>query len=92
MSTATAPPVLVPKHSSREGDDDDHPLVLPVVEQSDGSLTSITSSLSTTTQSATAALSRALAGALAFMFKRHIRLFRPVKSALYSLFSVFHVH
>ncbi|GAA5903571.1 hypothetical protein JCM6882_002988 [Rhodosporidiobolus microsporus] len=65
-------PLAVPKHSSR---DDDHALVLPGSSTSSGDATTTGSSK----QSATAALSRALAGMLAFMFKRPIRLFRPVK-------------
>ncbi|GAA5825975.1 hypothetical protein JCM11251_000074 [Rhodosporidiobolus azoricus] len=66
--------VAVPRHSSQ---DDDHALVLPGSSHLSGEANA--SSASTSKQSATAALSRALAGMLAFMFKRPIRLFRPVK-------------
>ncbi|BGP13384.1 hypothetical protein JCM10213v2_001303 [Rhodosporidiobolus nylandii] len=72
MSSAAAPPVMVPKHSR---EDDDHALVLPGSSSNEAA----TPSSSNSKQSATAALSRALAGMLAFMFKRPIRLFRPVK-------------
>ncbi|GAA6036520.1 hypothetical protein JCM8097_003545 [Rhodosporidiobolus ruineniae] len=74
MSTAAAPPVAVPKHSREE---DGHALVMP--ESSSPAGDSSSSSTSSGKQSATAAISRALAGMLAFMFKRPIRLFRPVK-------------
>ncbi|GAA5876796.1 hypothetical protein JCM8547_003168 [Rhodosporidiobolus lusitaniae] len=72
MSSAAVAPVAVPKHSRK---DDDHALVLPGSSPEASS----SSGASSKTQSATAALSRALAGMLAFMFKRPIRLFRPVK-------------
>ncbi|GAA6062420.1 hypothetical protein JCM10212_006055 [Sporobolomyces blumeae] len=81
MSTSSTPvAVAVPKPSD---DDTDHPLVLS--SSSSSSTTTAeppTSSASTNDgkgSSTFAAVSRALAATLAFMFKRPIRLFRPVK-------------
>ncbi|GAA5988857.1 hypothetical protein JCM10908_006200 [Rhodotorula pacifica] len=71
--------VALPKHSR-----DDHPLVYPGIAV-EGDADSAASADAkggkngSNAASASAALSRALAGMLAFMFKKPIRLFRPVK-------------
>ncbi|GAA6007236.1 hypothetical protein JCM10207_001555 [Rhodosporidiobolus poonsookiae] len=74
--SATATPVAVPKGRGR---DDDHSLVLPASSTAVADASASGGSASSSKQSTTAAISRALAGMLAFMFKRPIRLFRPVK-------------
>ncbi|CDR45865.1 RHTO0S11e05776g1_1 [Rhodotorula toruloides] len=73
MSSATLH-IAVPKHGAT---DREHPLVYPGNDIDSSS--SDASSRPSNAPSAYAAVSRALAGALAFMFKRPVRLFRPVK-------------
>ncbi|GAA6058334.1 hypothetical protein JCM3770_001974 [Rhodotorula araucariae] len=76
MSSATTP-IGVPKHSPNEGD---HALTFPslvVLPPPDDSLDA--TARPSQAPSAYAAVTRALAGMFAFMFKRPIRLFRPVK-------------
>lgn len=82
MSTASGAPVLAPRHAHK----DDHALVLP---PSDMSTDQDGTNKASNAPSAYAAVSRALAGMLAFMFKRPVRLFRPVKSALPYLLPLF---
>ncbi|GAA6022559.1 hypothetical protein JCM8202_000517 [Rhodotorula sphaerocarpa] len=74
MSTASGAPIAVPKHSS----DGDHALVYPG-DPAETAKSDNSDDAGLTAASATAALSRAIAGMLAFMFKRPVRLFRPVK-------------
>ncbi|GAA5946348.1 hypothetical protein JCM3765_000208 [Sporobolomyces pararoseus] len=71
MTSSVEPTQLEPKHST----EDDHPLVVPP----SSSLTAPTSSNDGKGSSTLAALSRTLIATLAFLFKRPIRLFRPVK-------------
>jgi hypothetical protein len=75
MSSATLH-VAAPRHGPN---DRDHPLVYPGSDIDSSS--SDASPRPSNAPSAYAAISRAVAGALAFMFKRPVRLFRPVKSA-----------
>lgn len=68
--------IAAPKHAG-----DDHPLVYPDAQPQDAPTEADSNKGGSNAASASAAFSRALAGMLAFMFKRPIRLFRPVKSA-----------
>lgn len=69
--------VAVPKHSLNK---DDHALIFPSTSNTSAIGTDSTANNATNKGSSTlAAFSRALAATLAFMFKRPIRLFRPVK-------------
>ncbi|CEQ42913.1 SPOSA6832_04792, partial [Sporobolomyces salmonicolor] len=77
MSSATLA-IAAPKHSAR---DDDHALVLPPGQSSAPDPTANPSSGNANAPSTFAAFTRAFAATLAFLFKRPIRLFRPVKSA-----------
>ncbi|GAA5995842.1 uncharacterized protein JCM10292_004783 [Rhodotorula paludigena] len=72
MSSASGAPVLAPRHARKH----DHALVLP---PSDALTDQDAANKASNAPSAYAAVSRALAGMLAFMFKRPVRLFRPVK-------------
>ena len=67
--------IAAPKHAG-----DDHPLVYPDAQSQEAPAETDSSKSGSNAASASAAFSRALAGMLAFMFKRPIRLFRPVKS------------
>ncbi|GAA5866572.1 hypothetical protein JCM1840_002386 [Sporobolomyces johnsonii] len=75
MSSATLA-IAAPKHSAK---DDDHALVLPPDQSSAPDSTANPSSGNSNAPSTFAAFTRAFAATLAFMFKRPIRLFRPVK-------------
>jgi len=76
MTTSAEPTPLEPKHST----EDDHPLVLPSSSSSLASTSTTQESGNDGKGSSTlAALSRTLIATLAFLFKRPIRLFRPVK-------------
>ncbi|GAA5991241.1 hypothetical protein JCM5350_005954 [Sporobolomyces pararoseus] len=76
MISSVEPTQLEPKHST----EDDHPLVLPP-SSSPSTPTSSSGAESNDGKgsSTLAALSRTLIATLAFLFKRPIRLFRPVK-------------
>lgn len=67
--------VAAPNHAGN-----DHPLVHEDAQPQDAPAEADSNKGGSNAASASAAFSRALAGMLAFMFKRPIRLFRPVKS------------
>ncbi|GAA5972626.1 hypothetical protein JCM21900_006767 [Sporobolomyces salmonicolor] len=75
MSSATLA-IAAPKHSAQ---DDDHALVLPPGQSSAPDPTANASGGNANAPSTFAAFTRAFAATLAFLFKRPIRLFRPVK-------------
>jgi len=76
-SSSNSTAIAIPIHSPNS---DDHSLVLPSGSTASTSSTNVSANNANNKGSSTlAAVSRALAATLAFMFKRPIRLFRPVK-------------